>query len=65
MEGGCYFLWGKSESSEKGVLEEGTDQQEAVGHVNTREKNVVDGVNWGKVMQAEGYVMTFILFKVT
>lgn len=55
----------QSESSEKGVLEEGTDQQEAVGHVNTREKNVVDGVNWGKVMQAEGYVMTLVLFKVT
>lgn len=35
----------QSESSEQGVLEEGTDQQEAVGHVNTREKNVVDGVN--------------------
>jgi len=39
------FLMTQSESSEKGVLEEGTDKQEAVGHVNTREKNVIDGVN--------------------
>lgn len=39
------FPMRQSESSEKGVLEEGTDQQEAVGHVNTREKNVIDGVN--------------------
>lgn len=49
----------------KGVLEEETAQQEGVGHVNTSEKSVVDGVNWGKMMYTQGHVMALILIRVT
>lgn len=35
---------------EKGVLEKATDHQERAGHMNTREKTILDRVNRAEMM---------------
>lgn len=50
---------------EKRVLEKATDHQERAGHMNTREKIILDRVNRAEMIYTQCHIMVLILFRVT